>query len=64
MRAPAPLPVAFDMQAYTLATWSMMQLNSAYFLHDAWWQSHCKQSNGLCVGGRKYGISIFLSILD
>jgi hypothetical protein len=36
----------------------------ARFLHDAWWQSHCKQSNGLCVGGREYGILIFLSILD
>jgi hypothetical protein len=42
----------------------MMQLNSAHFLHDTWWQSHGKQSNGLCVGGCENGISIFLSILD
>jgi hypothetical protein len=42
----------------------MMQLNSAHFLHENWWQSHGKQSDGLCVGGRENGISIFLSILD
>jgi hypothetical protein len=36
----------------------------ARLLHDAWWQSRCKQSDGLCVGGREYGISIFLSTLD
>jgi hypothetical protein len=35
-----------------------------HLLHDAWWQSCCKQSNGLCVNGRKYGVSIFISTLD
>ena len=36
----------------------------ARFLHDAWWESHCRQTDGVCVGGREYGILIFLSILD
>jgi hypothetical protein len=62
--SPCSFSLAFDMQAYMLVAWSMMQLNSAHFLHDTWLQSHGKQSNGLCVGGRENGISIFLSILD
>ena len=36
----------------------------AHLLHDAWWQSRCKQSDGFCVGDREYDISIFLSTLD
>ena len=36
----------------------------ARFLHDSWWESHCRQKDGMCVGGREYGILIFLSILD
>jgi len=38
----------------------------ARYLHDAWWQSHCTEDPdlGICVGGREYGILIFLSILD
>lgn len=39
----------------------------ARYLHDAWWEEHCsnRQTNGgMCVGGREYGILIFLSILD
>lgn len=38
----------------------------ARYLHDEWWQSHCTPDPdlGICVGGREYGILIFLSILD
>jgi hypothetical protein len=44
----------------------MMQLNALliFCMMLAWWQSCYKQSDGLCVGGHKYGISIFLSTLD
>lgn len=39
----------------------------ARYLHDAWWKSHCTPDpnlGGICVGGREYGILIFLSVLD
>jgi hypothetical protein len=64
MRAPASFPVAFHMPGYMLMTVNDAAQLVAHLLHDAWWQSCCKQSNGLCVGGPEYGISIFLSMLD